>query len=64
MSVTQATQKVQDAGYKTTAANFRTIVNQTLIRDNRFKRVSRGQYTSGAVSGSKGTHKKKRTRKS
>ena len=43
MSVTEATHMVQEAGYKTTAANFRTIVNQTLIRDKRFKRVSRGQ---------------------
>lgn len=60
LSVTEATQKVQDAGYRTTAANFRTIVNQTLIRDTRFKRVSRGQYTSGAAGVSKG--KKKRPR--
>lgn len=63
MSVTEATQKVQDAGYRTTAANFRTIVNQTLIRDKRFKRVSRGQYTAGSVSGAKSTHKKKRSKK-
>ncbi len=47
MSVTQASAEVQKAGYKTSSANFRTIVNQTLIREkNTFKKVSRGQYTS------------------
>jgi hypothetical protein len=46
MSVTQASEEVQRAGYQTTAANFRTIVNQTLIRDKRFKKVSRGKYTA------------------
>jgi len=46
MSVTEAAEKVVEAGYRTTAANFRTIVNQTLIRDKRFKKISRGQYTS------------------
>jgi hypothetical protein len=44
MSVTDAAQAVQQAGYQTTAANFRTIVNQTLIKDSRFDNVSRGQY--------------------
>ncbi len=47
MSVTEASQKVQDAGYKTTSPSFRTIVNQTLINhSSMFKRVGRGQYTS------------------
>lgn len=46
MSVTEATAEVQRAGYKTSAANFRTIVNQTLIKSNRFKKVSRGKYTT------------------
>jgi hypothetical protein len=46
MGVTEAAEAVQKAGYKTTAANFRTIVNQTLIRDKRIKKVSRGQYTA------------------
>jgi len=47
MSVTDAAQKVQDAGYKTTSPSFRTIVNQTLINHGSlFKRVGRGQYTS------------------
>jgi len=47
MSVTEVTQAVQQAGYMTTAANFRTIVNQALIREKKkFKKVSRGIYTA------------------
>jgi len=47
MSVTDASAKVQEAGYKTTSPSFRTIVNQTLINHSGlFKRVERGQYTS------------------
>lgn len=47
MTVTQAAAEVQKAGYKTSAANFRTIVNQTLIRfRSRFKKLSRGIYTA------------------
>ena len=47
MSVTEVTGEVQKAGYLTTAANFRTIVNQALIRENKvFKKISRGQYTA------------------
>lgn len=46
LSVTEITSEVQKAGYKTHAANFRTIVNQTLIKDPRFKKVARGRYTA------------------
>lgn len=47
MSVTEVTAEVQKAGYLTTAANFRTIVNQALIREKKtFKKISRGQYTA------------------
>lgn len=47
LSVTEAAQAARDAGYMTTAANFRTIVNQTLIRESKlFKKVARGQYTA------------------
>jgi len=46
LSVTELTEAVQKAGYKTSSPNFRTIVNQTLIKDpKRFKKVSRGVYT-------------------
>jgi hypothetical protein len=47
MSVTDLAGAVQAAGYVTTSPNFRTIVNQTLIkRKDMFKRVSRGLYTA------------------
>ena len=68
LSVTAASIEVQKAGYKTTSPNFRTIVNQTLLRDKRFKRVGRGLYTSGKAtsvkSGSKKKTAKRNTRRS
>ena len=45
MSVTEVATAVQRAGYKTTSPNFRTIVNQTRLKDDRFKKVARGKYT-------------------
>lgn len=45
MSVTQAAEEVQKAGYVTTSPSFRTIVNQTLINSGQFKRTGRGLYT-------------------
>jgi hypothetical protein len=48
MSVTDAAEAVQKAGYRTSAANFRTMVNQVLLKKgNGFKKVARGQYTAG-----------------
>lgn len=46
MSVTDAADAVRAAGYSSSAANFRTMVNQALLKDKRFKKVSRGQYTA------------------
>lgn len=46
MSVTEVAEAVQKAGYQSSAANFRTIVNAALITSGKFKRVSRGQYTA------------------
>lgn len=46
LNVTAIAEAVQRAGYTTTSPNFRTIVNQTLIKDKRIKRVGRGQYTA------------------
>jgi hypothetical protein len=46
MSVTEVSEAVQKAGYQTTSANFRTIVNIALINSGKFKRVERGQYTA------------------
>lgn len=58
LSVTEAAEQVQSAGYRTTSPNFRTIVNQTLLKDPRFKRVGRGRYTAKGVS----VRRSKRTR--
>ena len=63
LSVTTAAEEVQRAGYKTTSPNFRTIVNQTLLKDARFKRVGRGQYTSSTSASSSSKPKKKRSRR-
>ena len=47
MGVTEVAQAVQQAGYRTSAANFRVIVNQSLIKHRRlFKKVARGKYTA------------------
>jgi hypothetical protein len=47
MGVTEVSEAVQKAGYRTSSANFRTIVNQALIKHTKkFKKVSRGQYTA------------------
>ena len=37
-------QKVQAAGYRSGSANFRGIINQTLIKDKRFGKAERGMY--------------------
>ena len=47
MGVAEVSDAVQAAGYKTSSANFRTIVNQALINNpDKFRKVARGQYTS------------------
>ncbi len=47
MGVTELAVAVQKNGYKTSAANFRTIVNQTLIKHPKtFKKIARGQYSA------------------
>jgi hypothetical protein len=47
MSVTEVAGAVQRAGYRTSAANFRVIVNQNLIKHrDLFKKMGRGQYTA------------------
>ena len=48
LSVTEIADSLLKSGYKTksTAKNFRVMVNQTLTKDTRFKRVSRGIYTA------------------
>jgi len=46
MGVTEAANAVKKAGYKTSSPNFRTIVNQALIRSDLIKKVDRGAYTA------------------
>ena len=46
MNVTDAAEAVQRAGYQTSSPNFRTMVNQALLKKDVFKRVGRGQYTA------------------
>lgn len=47
LGVTEAANAVQKAGYKTTSPNFRTIVNQTLIKHpDAFSKKGRGLYTA------------------
>lgn len=46
MGVTEIAHAVLDSGYKTNAANFRTMVNQTLIKSDRFRKEERGRYTT------------------
>ena len=44
MKIKEVAEAVEQTGYHTSSANFRGIVNQTLIKDDRFKQESRGTY--------------------
>jgi hypothetical protein len=44
MSVGDILAKVEATGYRSNSANFRGIVNQTLIKDKRFTSAGRGVY--------------------
>lgn len=44
MKVADITEAVRAQGYRSTSANFRGIVNQTLIKDKRFTSPYRGAY--------------------
>lgn len=46
MGVTEVSEAVKKAGYKTDSPNFRTIVNQCMTKSDRIRKVSRGQYTA------------------
>ena len=46
MSVGEAAEKVLEAGYRSTSASFRRIVNHTLHISPHFERVARGRYTA------------------
>ena len=40
-----AMEGVLAAGYKSNARDFRSVVNNTLLKDKRFKKVGRGEFT-------------------
>jgi hypothetical protein len=44
MNVGDIAEAVQRGGYRSNSANFRAIVNQTLIKDKRFGSAGRGMY--------------------
>ncbi len=46
MGATEAMEAVQKVGCRSTAKNFRMIVNLALIKSGKFKRVERGRYTA------------------
>lgn len=46
LTVSEAMAKAKTAGYKTTSPNFRVIVNQALLKSDKFKKVSHGKYTA------------------
>lgn len=46
MRVQDIADAVRAAGYRSNSANFRGIVNQTLIKDKRFSSPERGFYTA------------------
>ena len=49
VTVGDAMDAVLASGYKTTSKGFRSIVNQTLIKDKQFKNVGRGKYALKAA---------------
>ena len=44
MKVSAIVEAVEGAGYQSSSANFRGIVNQALIKDDRFSSSERGSY--------------------
>jgi len=46
LSVDELTTEVINRGFRSTSPKLRAIINQTLIKNPAFKRVSRGVYTN------------------
>ncbi len=44
MNVSQIAEAVNNAGYMSTSASFKTIICQTLARERQFKKAGRGLY--------------------
>ena len=53
VSIGDATKLVLAAGYKSNSRQFQGIVNQTLLKDKRFKKVGRGMYALKSSTASK-----------
>lgn len=47
LGVPEITEKVLATGYRSTSSAFKSIVNQTLIKDKQFKNTARGIYGLG-----------------
>jgi hypothetical protein len=63
MSVSEIMEAASASGYRSGSANFRGIVNQTLIKDKRFAQVSRGVYQLKGGDGKAKKEKAGRTRR-
>jgi hypothetical protein len=46
MGVGEILEAVLAGGYQSTSANFRGLINQTLIKEKQFKQMGRGVYTA------------------
>jgi len=44
MNIADIVRRVEASGYRSSSANFRGLVNMTLVKDNRFKSAGRGLY--------------------
>jgi septal ring factor EnvC (AmiA/AmiB activator) len=44
VGISEAMELAEKSGYKSKSSQFRNIVNQTLSKDDRFKKVGRGKY--------------------
>jgi hypothetical protein len=44
LKVNDLVQAIKQGGYKSKAANFRSMVNQVLIKDSRFSKIGHGVY--------------------
>jgi hypothetical protein len=44
VGISEAMELAKQSGYKSKSTQFRNIVNQTLSKDGRFKKVGRGKY--------------------
>lgn len=54
VSIGDIIEGVERSGYRSGSANFRSVVNQALIKDKRFVSASRGVYTvKGGAAGAK-----------